>query len=136
MNAEIEHALRTQNHQSFDEIQVGDWVIIGSGRSYLNYRVEKVERVLKTQIIAGGNKYRRDDGYEVGINCENAIRIKNFDLYINKIKVQEIKGMMFNIDNGVSNIYADSKNGDLVNRLLDQLNQVQQTLNELRKGGE
>lgn len=48
MNPEIEHALRTQNIGSLDEIQVGHWVLVGDGRTYSVPQPKQVTKLTKT----------------------------------------------------------------------------------------
>jgi hypothetical protein len=92
MNPEIEHALRTQNIGSLDEIQAGHWVLVGDGRIYSVPQPKQVTKVTKTQIIIGESKFNRETGRETGkSNYPFWIDINHIDGGNNRIKVDLIK---------------------------------------------
>lgn len=51
--------------QSLENVQAGD-TLIWHGRGLADSRVVKVDRTTKTQIIIGGNRFRKADGRTVG----------------------------------------------------------------------
>lgn len=70
-------------------VKVGDTVLL-KNTGYSNERLEKVDKVTKTQIHAGNIRFRISDGYEVGSDgwgraClkipteEDVVRIKKKD---------------------------------------------------------
>lgn len=89
---------------SLESVKAGDEMII-SGHFRSHDRLEKVDRVTKTQVVIGGNKYRISDGLAIGYGGEwnvprasiptneqrEAVRIRNTrKLLINALQSDDI----------------------------------------------
>ncbi len=57
----------------FEEINVGDEVAQDS--HWHGSSIHVVERVTKKQVVVGGNRFRREDGYVVGSTGHRRLRI-------------------------------------------------------------
>jgi len=56
----------------FDDIEPGDRVIVVQGG---DLRIAKADRVTKTQVVVGNQRYRKSDGFLVGGNTWSTMHI-------------------------------------------------------------
>lgn len=71
---------------AFDDVKVGDWIVIregrpGFGRDLRPYLIEQVTKVTTTQITAGGIRFTKRSGFEYGKESRSARYIEIVSQY-------------------------------------------------------
>jgi len=83
------------SNEWLEKLKAGDKVIYN--RHYYNSRIIKVERITKTMVISGTNRFSKKDGHSVGYDCIDSSFISEAtDKTIDKILEKKIQTALIN----------------------------------------
>jgi len=91
--------------QWLNELKAGDDVLIRGSRELSAQRIAKVDRTTATQVIVGNARYRRKDGFQMGLEnswysvwlapvtqeVRDALRCESMAKYINRADLSHLR---------------------------------------------